>query len=225
MTNLMFTIILIFLMAFNSTNSADLIIKHLCSPDPKEKAKAYDEVLSIHKEAMRLQLTRSLLIKNLINIINGREAADKSFRGTFHLAIKALGEMRAEESIPALVAHLDFLPGPLYIKEIQSTQSYYPVVQALLNIGKPAVPPLESLICNAAESDRKKRLAAYVLMHVLGKEKAIGRLQAIEDQNPSSLLKNSEKLSEYIRNFKPTYYHPLEKRLDNSVPEAKHQKQ
>jgi hypothetical protein len=168
----------------------------------KDRRAAYEEVVSVKDTTERQQI-----ILSLIEILR-REEIDRTFEGPLHLAIKALGVLKAEEAVPDMLPYFTFVPEGYRVEEIIPTQWYYPTARAFVEIGKPVTEYMDSIIVAENQSDEAKRLAAWVIKEVEGKEMAMGKMETLEQKHVSSRLKSGEKLSVYIRDFKPTFNHP-----------------
>lgn len=148
-------------------------------------------------------------LRAILNRINIRERKmeEYGYSGTLHLIIEALGELKAKESIPDLLPYFTFLPGGYEIKSI-TEQHYYPVPLAFLKMGETVIPYMKDMLVMPNATDEAKRLAAWVIMKILGKDRAVEEIQQLEQANPFCRLESGDKLSDYIRNFIVTYHTP-----------------
>jgi len=177
-------------------------VENLFSTKLKDRRVAYEKIISVKDEMARQQI-----IHDLIEILR-RKDIDRTFEGPLHLTIKALGELKAKEAIPDMLPYFTFVPEGYRIEESIPTQWYYPTARAFVKIGEPVIKYMESIIVAENKSDEAKRLAAWVIKEVVGKEIAVKKIGMLEQQYVSSKLRTGEKLSEYIRDFKPTGNHP-----------------
>jgi hypothetical protein len=127
----------------------------LLAQDEQTRDRAVDKILE----------DRKLVIERLIPIIDPANAA-KHNNETRCAAAYLLGEMRAVEAVPILASTLAKPPG----RQFSSTLSRYydgPVFNALIKIGRPAVP---AMIQNLESSDHPamRESSLGVLLHVLG---------------------------------------------------------
>lgn len=176
--------------------------ENLFSPILKERIVAYKEIASFKNGKERQQIISAL------SKILEKEDIDRAFEGPLHLTIKALGELKAEEAVPYMLPYFTFIPEGYRIEEMIPTQWYYPTAKAFVNIGEPVIEYIEKIIIDKDKSDEEKRLAAWTMREILGDELAIEKAQRLEQRHTSCRLSSSEKLSVYLRNFKPTFLHP-----------------
>jgi hypothetical protein len=153
-------------------------------------------------------LSKEKIINELIGILKSDSIVDSCFNGTLHLTIKTLGELKAKEAIDPLVKYLTYIPCNYTIESIIPTQIYYPAVLAYIQIGKESLSKMIEIIDSTQSSEKQKELASYIIMKILGKEKAVTKLKAIEKKKDSIKLKSGKKFSDYIEEFKPTFNHP-----------------
>ncbi len=206
------------------------IEKGLFLPRLMERRACYEEIVSVTDEEEKKVLKETLarLLEKCIQDKN----VDKSFEGPLHLIIKALGELQTKEAIPIMLEYFIFVPDDYVIEESINTQWYYPVAVALIKIGDPSIVYMQKVICDEIKlkdkkrnaelhSDEAKQLAAWVMMDIMGKEKALEKLQILENESRSCPLKDGRKVSDYIRNFKLTFHNPREKRLKDAEQVSK----
>ena len=128
----------------------------LTSESPETRLAASAEILD-HR-ALTLQAIASNVEKYLPDDERPATAGDN---------IALLGKLRASDYVPLLVQNLTFEVFYKATKRPQTTEDLYPAVQALIDIGSPAVGPvLERLKQESEEVVQKTALA--VLRGVLG---------------------------------------------------------
>lgn len=147
---------------------------------------------------------RKIVVDRLLHLLevpgSGRE-----FEGTLHLAIEALGSLRAEEAIVPLIRHLEFSPVGFRTEERIPSEWYYPAAKALVEIGKGVVVPLVTDLRREGANDLRKQLGAWVVLQVLGRSRAV---QALEEKSPDAgLLRFSDGLSlaDYISKYRQRF--------------------
>jgi HEAT repeat protein len=130
------------------------------SDSPEVRAKASEELLA----------KRQADIAAILRIVE-KFLGDDTRRGTVKDNMLLLGKLRAVEAVGLLVRNLTFEVFYKNTKRPQTTEDLYPAVQALIDIGSPALGPvLERL---AAEDDELlHRAGAAVLRGVLGRNHA-----------------------------------------------------
>ena len=177
-------------------------VENLCSAKLKDRISAYEEIISVKDTAERQQI-----IHSLIELLH-RKDVDKTFEGPLHLAIKALGVLKAKEAIPDMLPYFTFVPEGYRVEEMIPTQWYYPTAVAFVNIGEPVIKYMEDIINDENQSDEARQLAAWVMKEIIGTGTTVQKLQQFEQKHIPSKLKSTEKLSTYIKDFKPTFNNP-----------------
>ncbi len=229
MKTYIFVTILFLLFTPNITLSKS-VENDLFSANRIERWACYREIVSVTDEEEKLVLKETLthLLKECIQ----DKDVNKSYKGPLHLIIKALGELQAKEAIPDMLEFFVFAPDCYIRTEIIPTQYYYPVAVALIKIGDPSIMYMQKVICDEINlkdkernaelhSDEAKQLAAWVMMDIMGKEKALEKLQALEIENQSYLLEDGRTISDYIINFKFTSHFPQKKKLKDAEQVSK----
>lgn len=172
------------------------------SSELMKRRAAYEKIVSVTDSTDRHEAIDFLVV------ILDADTQNTQFEGTLHLAIKALGVLKAKRAIPYMLPYFTFVPDMYIIEESIPTQWYYPTARAFVAIGEPAIPYLDTIVSSPDRSDEAKRLAAWVIMEVVGKEGAIERLSALEQESASAKLSSGGLLSTYIRDFVVTGHHP-----------------
>ena len=180
-------------------------VKGLFSKELKVRRNSYENIIKIGDNSKK-----KIIINELINILKDKKI-DKTFEGTLHLTIKALGKLKAVEAIPYMLDYFTFVPDGYRVEEMIPTQWYYPTALALIDIGRSSIRYMKKIIKNPKKTDKEKKLAAWVINEILGKDKAIELLIDIERKCKYAKLSNGKKLSIYIKNFKVTFYNPKQK--------------
>ncbi|MBM4030550.1 MAG: hypothetical protein FJ291_02055 [Planctomycetes bacterium] len=170
----------------------------LRSKEPKERKAAFDEVINERRET----------IKNLIAMLSEKDIS-KERDGPLHLAICLLGELRAVEAIRPLCGMLKYLPeGRILFSQAIPTEGYYVAAVALVRIGEQAIPHLEVILRRSGD-DTERKLAAWVIWMIEGKEQVLARL----DRLIATSFEGKEHFKEargYIENYKPSFDLPRE---------------
>jgi hypothetical protein len=128
-----------------------------------------------------------------------------TFEGPLEFSLLALGKLRAKQGIPTLLQYLTFIPTVSMVDEKRVTESYFPAVIALSQIGEPAVANLSALLQNPKSSDQEKHLAAWILMQVLGLEKAVKKVQ----ESPVEMkFSNGRLIGEFLKTYRASFEYP-----------------
>lgn len=130
-------------------------IAQLRSDDPKIREEAVREILR----------TRQEMIADIENVVRDFKG-DDARESTVKVAITLLGKLRSIESLPLLVDSLTFFSPET--KSIRNPDSYFPCINALIEIGYPAVDPLLKKVKESDDEDAM-RCAAFTLKRMLGK--------------------------------------------------------
>jgi hypothetical protein len=166
-------------------------------------------------EFSKAERERDDKVQELISIIESANLQNRSMAtredGPIALAIALLGKYRAPEAVPVFASRLTFLPtrtSPIVQTEIRPTQYFYPCVSALLRIGDHNVVQTMLIRISMSDQDEERALAAWVMMEIEGKERAINSIESMAagtgGENRQRLLATKENL----RTFKPTYGPP-----------------
>lgn len=97
-------------------------------------------------------------------------------KGTAKDALLVLGKLRASEYVPLLIENLTFQVFYLETNRPQTTADQYPAVQALIDIGSPALRPLLQRL-ETEDGGTLGRTGATVLRGVLGERWATAILE------------------------------------------------
>ena len=126
-------------------------------------------------------------------------------RGPVYGAIKLLGQYGGTTSTHALIHSIDFLEVPNMASRYAPSESLYPCVKALINLGTAAVPNILTQLEDDESTTFAKRLACYVLLKTLGRQESINLLNA----TAASLEESSEadKAKTRIRSAKEYLVH------------------
>lgn len=163
-----------------------------------------------------LLFQRQKQIDKLLEIA-GKKDVDGSFYGTFHLAVMALGELRATQAVWLLSENLTYIyPNVVCSTEIRDYEAYFPCAESLRLIGEPAIVPMMNIISSSDDALRR-RLAIWVIMEIEGKDQAVCRIDRAAAEEAAGTVKARLKTaSDYIRSYKPDTNHPnLKKALED----------
>lgn len=168
-------------------------IANLQSKNAWMRNKAVDAFLNDRKKS----------IGGLVAMVD--QTGDKKYSDeTRSAAAYLLGEMRAEEAVPALSRALVNPPGPKSRFDISRYDD--PIITALVKIGRPAVP---TMIKNLEETDNVilSRRSMSILSYVLGgKQHLLELLGKLKARNKDkTVAKRIEAVTEYVqKRFKET---------------------
>lgn len=170
--------------------------KEFFDEQPEFQDLAYQRAIDEHKEK----------IQELIQIVQMNDI-DKSRGGTLSIAIGLLKVYRAREATSVLISRLTFLPAPDGIAVIKDArtppQEYYPAAQALIEIDDPKTPASLSYRIGTSYDPFEREMAAYVILKMLGKERAIALLQASSKRVRIDIQKNYSDAIKFVEDFKP----------------------
>jgi hypothetical protein len=144
-------------------------------------------------------------IQALLGLVERPE--DNQVDGARVLALRLLGEYRAAEAVVVLVRYLDFLPLGIVAEERIATEFYYPSVWALCQVGYPVFPQLLEEVATATDAERRK-LAAWILYRVEGRNYAVTRLQDTAAERGGEAAERLQEAAEYLRGYQQTFHVP-----------------
>jgi hypothetical protein len=121
---------------------------------------AYEALLAKTQSGELLEKERAETVAALLEVAQG-EAVDGELEAAPLLAMRLLGELRAEEAIPLL---LDRLTDEFTRAIIGDSDWVTPAAQALVKIGKPALAPMVSMAAGASEEEWGVLRASLALM-------------------------------------------------------------
>ena len=165
-------------------------IAGLTSENRKDREKAVD----------RIRKERTELIKDLIELaaeeVELLPSSDPIFaqypwHDSKHLAILLAGDLRAAEAIPILLENLEYRnPRRLWGSSLDK-DGWYPAVEALSEIGMPAVGPTITKLGTYPSKSQRRELCCWILKRILGVRLARLRLQiAIEETRDQPVKEN-----------------------------------
>lgn len=99
------------------------------------------ELLRLAKKSASL---RSQVIEALLQVLRDPRTRQPGGTRAWYSAASLLGELKAIEAVPILVANLDFNDGTIGL-----SLAHFPAAQAVTKIGKPAVPHLSKALFNS----------------------------------------------------------------------------
>ncbi len=137
------------------------------SKSPKVRANAAARVQARHQVAD---------IPAIIAIVN-KYLADDTRRDTVRDNMLLLGKLRAVEAIPLLLDNLTYDVFYKETKRLQSVEDLYPAVQALIDIGRPSLGPVQAKLSSGGDEILAKN-GTTVLKGILGHEGARDLLTA-----------------------------------------------
>lgn len=162
----------------NDNMNAYLVVVMLCIGGPGDVVEnlsnaddvtRYSALIDLELQRRRLE---AALLDQLDSVLTDR---DKSHHGRTHTVLQAVASMRADNTVPKLLEAVDFTldPDTFPIGDRHFTSSYYPVAEALREIGSKAV--ITGILSAAADKERDAkvlRIYAWVLIKILGKDVA-----------------------------------------------------
>jgi hypothetical protein len=148
--------------------------------DPVTRTTAVEDALKGRDAFYSLVEQRKRLIEELAAIVE-REDTNRDCEGSLHLAIDLLGTMRASEAAQALSGRLSYVPRCGGMTDAPSEEHHVAAV-ALTRIGVSAIGPMAYKIA-WSQDELERRIAAWVIMELDGKEQALFRLRRLADQN------------------------------------------
>lgn len=167
----------------------------LLSADHNDRAMAF----------IRIKESREATIERLLSVVRSGDG-DVRYGGSLHLAIVVLGELRASRAVGVLAEKLLFVPDEFVLTERISSQRYFVAAVALVEIGVPAVDEMVAVLRNDRD-EQKRKLAAWVLLEVLGEREAVARLE--ERMRPGAFgQERFEEAIAYIVDYEPVFEHP-----------------
>ena len=176
------------------------VIADLKSNDAQSRDRAINTIMRDRKE----------IIEHLISVVDPANAKQHS-DDTRCAAAYLLGKLRTEEAVPVLSKVLaDQLGGGKTCGNMMSPYDF-PVPEALVNIGRPAVPAMiENL--ETSDKDRLRANSISVLYHVLGGRQhlleLLGKLEA--RAKDEAVIKRVKAAKEYAQeHYKETGGGPL----------------
>lgn len=172
-------------------------IELLQSADPAQRFAARSRIVQ----------ERRVLVQSLIKI--ARSGADETpskraellrLTSPKCLAIKLLGEMRAEEAISSLVQNLTYRVDPRLGGSSGRLEvgAWYPAAASLAKIGNPAMPNLLEFLGKSTDPV-ERHLCVWILIRIDGRDVARFRVEkAIESSRLSQMKANLEAALEYF---------------------------
>ncbi len=149
---------------------------------------------------------REQTIQQLIAILH-EKGINRDFGGPLHLAIDLLGKLRAPQAVPHLCKLLTYLPeGEAMRHETIPSEAYYVAAVALWRIGGPAVNAMEVTI-RKSKDDTERKLAAWVIMQIEGKEQALARMDRWAGSRRIG-ADHFRQAKTFIETYKPVFEHP-----------------
>jgi hypothetical protein len=163
-------------------------IERLQSPDGAERRSAFED----------LSDQRRQLIGELLQIVNQWEVTRESdvieVESAEHLAILALGILRASEAAPILIKYINVRDtgfNPNISHEIVPIEANFPALRALIEIGEPSIRYLRQRIA-AAQDDTTLQLAVVGIIRIAGRELTHFHLNALRQDVIDEVIPGSE---------------------------------
>ena len=134
-------------------------------------------------------------VTQLLGIIENNDSSQQAKVEAVH----ALGEMRAEESVPILLSNLALGAGPVVLRGPHPFKKAFPVKDALEKIGEPAVPFILSEIRRTDDPQKLWQLI-FSLSSIVGNQEtrelitSLAKEDGISRGTHDALLKWSERL-------------------------------
>ncbi|MEW6731867.1 MAG: HEAT repeat domain-containing protein [Acidobacteriota bacterium] len=164
----------------NSNDEISRAMKMMYSNSIKKRSLARTRLYDIAKES---NTDRERIIAELIEVLNDPELQDSVNKAaTWYDTAYLLGDLKAEEAIDALVAHLDYNNGTQGF-----SLGHYPAAWALAEIGEAAIPKLrEAILTNGNANIRQN--AARALGKIGGEEAKTILTRALENETDEIVL-------------------------------------
>jgi len=118
-----------------------------------------------------------------------------------YLAIKLLGDLRAVQGVPVLLANLEYInPDIVVVGSLVEEGQRYIAAEALSKIGMPAVKPIIDKFSGQDEDELSRRLCCWTLKRILGDELSQLRLRiAIEETRDATAKANLKAALPYFK--------------------------
>lgn len=163
-------------------------IERLQSPNVDERRMALED----------FSAERFRLIGELLRIVNQwgetRESDVIGVNNTEHLAILALGVLRASEAAPIIIKYIkvrDTGFNPRISDEVVPLDTHFPALRALIEIGQPSIRYLRQAIA-VAQDDITIQLAVVGIIRIEGRELAQFHLKALRKDVICEVIHGSE---------------------------------
>lgn len=121
-----------------------------------------------------LRDSRDSLVKDLVRALDA-PLNDESQVGGQASIIRLLSEYRAAEAVDVLASGITFIPSGFMTDEEIPAERYCICAGALTKIGYPAIEKMLQMVYFSEDAEERK-LAAWVLLKIEGKEQAVHRL-------------------------------------------------
>lgn len=140
---------------------------------------------------------RKASIRELLSFLDDEQVFKKRPQQAAQ-AVSLLGELRAQDAVPILLEHLDFLPvKPWHGEGVRD----FPCAVALARIGSAAVPRVVQLV---AADENADWLGVQILLRVDGRAVTCARLQiAAERARDAGRKERLVKAADFARHFAP----------------------
>lgn len=164
------------------------LIVDLYSKDNANRRETRNKLVTLARQSPASQ---ARVINRLIEVLeDARDIMDKSRYQTWYDAAEIVGELRAVEAIDVLVKYLDFTDGV-----VGFPLANRPAVNALVGIGKPAVPNLISALLE--REGTRIRINAAEALGFIGTRQARKGLQRalVSEQDKSAVCEIGRALS------------------------------
>jgi hypothetical protein len=163
-------------------------IERLQSPNVDERRMAFED----------FSAERSQLLGQLLQVVNQwgetRGSDVIEVNSAEHLAILALGVLRASEAAPIMIKYIkvqDTGFNPRISNEVVSLDAHFPALRALIEIGEPSIRYLRQAIA-IAQDDITIQLAVVGIIRIEGRELAQFNLEALRKDVISEVIHGSE---------------------------------
>ncbi len=184
---------------FGQVSDDNNMVAELASKDLNQRRVALHRIEGVQDSAKKEAIVASLL--KLLE----RNDLDRTFEGTLHMSIDALGSLKSAKAIPILIKYLDFVPADYRIEELIPTEMYFPAAPALVKIGKPCIEYIENILSDKRANDISKKLAVWVIMEINGRAETLSQ---IKKSNKAMKFHGGSAIEHYVANYKQTFKHP-----------------
>ena len=167
----------LFLVLLNSvllgapTTASEEAIPRLDAEDATERGLARSEMIE----------SRRRTIHSLINLAD-QEPTNLVQEYVKFDAVQLLGEYRATEATALLSKNLDYFPRCTVRVSEEGPLTFYPAAEALARIGAQAIERVVNQWTAGGISDRQRRILAFLIYQIDGKELGLARLELARKQ-------------------------------------------
>ena len=185
----------------------EALLARLAAKDPSGRDLTKQRDRQQAAEAIRAERTE--LIGRLIQLAGEKvqplPSSDPRFveypwHDSKHLSILLLGDLRAAEGVPVLLANLEYQNPRSLFGDFMDKDGWYPAVEALCKIGMPAVDPTVAKLGEVGPKSKAGELCSWILNKILGPRLARVRLEiTIEETRDAAAKANLKAALPYFK--------------------------